>query len=79
MQYFVRAMAMHKDSARTFGPEVPCAGLAAAKEEAKRIVMNADPALRVQADACSRNRGLVWTKYRCWINERGDFQEKVLV
>jgi hypothetical protein len=79
MQYFVRAMETHKESDRTFGPEVPCAGLAAAKAEAKRIVLSADPARRLQADACARNGGPVRTKYRCWVNERGDFQESVLV
>ena len=79
MQYFVRAMEKHKDSKRIFGPELPCSGLAAAMAEAKRIVLSADPAVRLQADACARNRGQVRTKYRCWINERGDFQERSLV
>ena len=79
MQYFVRAMEKHKESTRTFGPELPCPGLEVAKAEAQRIVLAADPAVRLQADACARNRGQVRTKYRCWINERGDFQERVLV
>jgi hypothetical protein len=79
MQYFVRAMEKHKESDRTFGPESPCSGLAVAKAEAKRLVLSADPAVRLQADACVRNRGQVRTKYRCWVNERGDFQERTLV
>jgi hypothetical protein len=79
MQYFVRAMEKHKDSNNTFGPEVLCPGLDIAKAEAKRIVLAADPNLRLQADACARNGGQVRTKYRCWVNERGDFQESVLV
>ena len=36
-------------------------------------------AVRLQADACMRNRDHVRTKYRCWINERGEFQESALV
>lgn len=79
MQYFVRTMEMNKDSARVFGSEVPCAGLAAAKNEAKRIVLSSPPAAMLQADACFRNRTGVRTKYRCWINERGEFQESALV
>jgi hypothetical protein len=79
MQYFVRAMEKHKESDKTFGPELPCSDLDLAKAAAKRIVLAADPALRLQADACARNRGLVRTSYRCWINERGDFQERSLV
>ncbi len=79
MQYFVRTMEKHKESDRTFGPELPCPGLAVAKAEAKRLVLAADPAVRLQADACARNGGHVQTKYRCWVNERGDFQESVLV
>jgi hypothetical protein len=79
MQYFVRAMEKHRESSRTFGPELLCSGLPTAKAEAKRIVLSADPALRLQADACLRNGGQVRTKYRCWINEHGDFQEKSLI
>ena len=79
MQYFVRSMEMHKESSRTFSPERLCYGLSAAKAEAKRIVLSADPALMLQADACARNRGQVRTKYRCWVNERGEFQESNLV
>jgi len=79
MQYFVRAVEMHKESDRTFGRELLCAGLGAARDEAKRMVLASDPALRLRADACARNRGHVQTKYRCWLNERGEFQETVLV
>jgi len=79
MQYFVRAWETHKDSKQVFGPELLCPELTRAKAEAKQLVLTADPALRLQADACCRNRGIVITKYRCWINEKGDFQERALV
>jgi len=79
MKYFVRTMEKHKESAKVFSAEVPCSGLEHAKQEAKRIVMKSSPALMLQADACFRNQALVRTKYRCWINERGEFQERALV
>jgi hypothetical protein len=79
MQYFVRAMEKHDDSKNVFGPELACSGLDNAKAEAKRMVLSSDPALRLLADACSRNGGQVRTMYRCWINDRGDFQESVLL
>jgi len=79
MTYFVRTIERHKESTRVFGAEVPCSGLESAKEAAKRIVMESHPALMLQADACFRNRMQVLTKYRCWINERGEFQERALV
>ncbi|MBZ5606172.1 MAG: hypothetical protein LAO79_28100 [Acidobacteriia bacterium] len=79
MQYFVRAMEKHRDSDRVYGPEMPCTGLDMAKAEAKRIVLAADPAIRLQADACTRNGGHVRTKYRCWVNDRGEFLESLLV
>jgi len=79
MQYFVRTMEKHKDSMRVFSIELPCSGLNDAKEEAKRMVLQSNPALMLQADACFRNRNQVRTKYRCWINERGEFQERALV
>jgi hypothetical protein len=79
MQYFVRTMEMHRDSTRVFGPEVPCPGLAAAKEAAKKLVLSSPPKLMLQADACFRSRNGVRTKYRCWVNERGEFQESALV
>lgn len=78
MQYFIRTM--EKSEGRgAFSPEVACAGLHAAKAEAKRVVMASDPAVRLLADACSRNGGQVRTLYRCWINDRGDFQESILL
>jgi hypothetical protein len=79
MQYFVRTMEMHRDSQRIFSPEVPCSGLAAAKETARKLVMSSEPKIMLQADACFRNRNEVRTKYRCWMNERGEFQESSLV
>lgn len=79
MQYFVRTMEKHENRSNTFSPEIPCPGLLAAKAEAKRIVMASDPALRLLADACSRNGGQVRTMYRCWINEQGSFRESALL
>ncbi|HEX5226122.1 MAG TPA: hypothetical protein VFW44_00350 [Bryobacteraceae bacterium] len=78
MQYFVRTMEK-QDRGNTFGPEIACSGLVAAKAEAKRIIMASDPALRLLADACSRNGSLVRTMYRCWINDQGSFQESALL
>lgn len=78
MQYFVRAMEKHKESRNIFGPEFVCSGLDTAKAEAKRMVLSSDPAVRLLADACSRNEGQVRTMYRCWINDRGEFRESVL-
>jgi hypothetical protein len=79
MQYFVRTMERRKESPKAFSAEFPCSGLIAAKDEAKRMVMAAPPAAMLQADACFRNKDGVRTKYRCWINERGEFQERALV
>jgi hypothetical protein len=79
VQYFVRTIEKHKESSGVFCPESPCSGLVSAKEEAKRRVLESDPALMLQADACFRNRGHVRTKYRCWVNQRGEFHEYVLV
>jgi hypothetical protein len=53
--------------------------LSKAADEAKRKVLESDPAIMLQADACFRNRNQVWTKYRCWINDRGEFHERTLV
>jgi hypothetical protein len=60
-------------------PEHVCSALDQAIDEAKRRVMESDKSIMLQADACSRNRNLVRTKYRCWIDERGTFNERVLV
>ena len=79
MQYFIRTMETHKESKRIFSPELPYSALEDAKREAKRIVLGANPALMLQADACFRNRNGVRTKYRCWINDLGEFRESVLV
>jgi hypothetical protein len=72
-------METHKDSAKVYSAEVPCSGLENAKEEARKMVLKSRPDLMLQADVCFRNRTQVWTKYRCWINERGEFQERALV
>jgi len=79
MQYFVRTMEKHKDSVGNFGPELTCNGLTQAKDEAKRIVLSSNPKMMLQADACFRNQNGVRTKYRCWMNERGEFHEYALV
>jgi hypothetical protein len=79
MQYFVRTMEKHRESDRTFRTEMLCSGLDIAKAEAKRIVLASDPTIRLQADACARHGRLVRTKYRCWINDRGEFLEIALV
>jgi len=79
MQYFVRTMQTQKDCPRVFSPELPCSGLGEAKEKARRMVLESPPSVMLQADACFRNRNEVRTKYRCWINERGEFQERALV
>ena len=79
MRYFVRTMEKHKESDGQFSPEVPCDGLVMAKEQAKRLVLGADPSVCLQADACVHNGRSVRTKYRCWVNERGEFHESVLV
>jgi hypothetical protein len=79
MEYFVRTMEKHKESTKVFSAELPCSGLEQAKDEARRMVMQSHPSIMLQADACFRNREQVRTKYRCWINERGEFQERALV
>jgi hypothetical protein len=77
--YFVRTMEKHKESTRSFSAEIPCRGLREAEDEARRIVLGSDPAIMLLADACFRNRNQVQTKYRCWINDRGEFCEQTLV
>jgi len=79
MQFFVRTMENHKTSTRSFSSERPCSGLRAATDEAKRMVLASDPALMLQADACVRNRGHIRTKYRCWLDQRGEFHEYTLL
>lgn len=78
MHYFVRMVEKHKESSRAFSPEIPCSGLQSAVDEAKRRVLQSDPAIMLQADACFKNRDQVRTKYSCWFNERGEFQERSL-
>ncbi len=86
MQYFAQAVDVRKENRRSGGepmvrqlyPELACSSLDQAIEEAKRAVMEADKAIMLQADACSRIRNQVRTKYRCWIDERGAFNERIL-
>jgi len=54
-------------------------GLRKAADEAKRKVLESDPSIMLQADACFRNRNQIWTKYGCWVNERREFHERTLV
>jgi len=87
VEYFVRVMDVRKESrqsgaapiAKQLYPEVIFSALGQAIDEAKRRVLEADKTVMLQADACSRNRNLVRTKYRCWIDERGTFNERALV
>ena len=86
MEYFVRTMDVRKESRQSGSaplmkqqyPELVCSALGQAIDEAKRRVMESDRTIMLQADACSRNRNQVWTKYRCWIDERGVFNERAL-
>jgi hypothetical protein len=56
-------------------PELACSSLGHAIDEAKRKVLESDKVTMLQADACFRNRNQVRTKYRCWIDEHGGFNE----
>jgi len=86
VQYFVRTMDVRKESRQSSSvrlvkrlyPELVCSALGQAIDEAKRRVLESDRTLMLQADACSRNRNQVRTKYRCWIDERGAFNERAL-
>jgi hypothetical protein len=85
--YFVRTMDARKESRRKGSvplvkllyPELACSALGQAIAQAKRRVLASDRTLMLQADACSRNRDQVRTKYRCWIDQRGEFNELALV
>jgi hypothetical protein len=59
-------------------PRLACFTLSQAIEEAKRSVLESDKGIMVRSDACSRNNNQVRTKYRCWIDERGAFNELAL-
>ena len=86
MQYFVRTNDARKDSRhggsvpleKQLYPELTCFTLGQAIEEAKRSVLESDKTIMLRADACSRNNNQVRTKYRCWIDERGGFNELAL-
>jgi hypothetical protein len=86
VQYFVRTDDMRKESkpngsiplSKRSYPERPCFTLSEAIEEAKRSVLESDKTIMLRADACSRNNNQVRTKYRCWIDERGAFNELAL-
>jgi hypothetical protein len=86
VQYFARAVDVRKENRRSGSaplvkklyPELVFSSLGEAIEQAKRSVLESDKAMMLQADACSRNRNQVRTKYRCWIDERGAFNERIL-
>jgi hypothetical protein len=82
VQYFVRTTDVRKDNrhsgsvplAKRLYPELACSNL----DQAKRSVLKSDKTIMLRADACSRNMNQVRTKYRCWIDERGAFNELAL-
>ncbi len=86
LQYFVRTMDVRKETrhggspplVKREYPELACYNLNQAIDEAKRSVLEADKNVLLQADACTRNLNQVRTKYRCWIDERGAFNELAL-
>jgi hypothetical protein len=86
VQYFVRTDDVRKENRHSGSaplikqlyPERACFTLSQAIEEAKRSVLESDKAIMLRADACSRNNNQVRTKYRCWIDERGAFNELAL-
>ena len=85
MQYFARAMDVRKEHPRSsvplakrLYPEFACSSLGQAIDQARRSVLESDKTIMLQAEACSRNRNHVQTKYRCWIDERGAFHERIL-
>jgi hypothetical protein len=86
VQYFVRTNDVRNESRRggsvplvkRLYPELTCFTLGQAIEEAKRSVLESDKTIMLRADACSRNNNQVRTKYRCWIDERGGFNELAL-
>jgi hypothetical protein len=85
LEYFARAMDVRKEHPRSsvsvtkrLYPEFACGSLAQAIDQAKRSVLESDKSIMLQAEACSRNRNHVQTKYRCWIDERGAFNERIL-
>jgi hypothetical protein len=86
VQYFVRTEDVRKESRhggslpliKRLYPELACFTLGQAIEEAKRSVLESDKTIMLRADACLRNNNQVRTKYRCWIDERGAFNELAL-
>lgn len=85
MQYFFRTSDVRKEGRRSsvplvrrLYPDVACAALDQAIDRAKQTVLESDRTLMLQSDACYRSRNGVQTKYRCWIDERGVFNERTL-
>ena len=79
MQYFVRVRERHDDGVRKVYPDLMCSGLSQAVKEAKRMVLEADQARMLEADACFRKGTGVHTKYRCWMDARGSLHESALI
>jgi hypothetical protein len=85
VQYFFRTSDVRKEGRRSLVPlvkrvypDVACAALDEAIARAKQTVLESDRTLMLQSDACSRNGNAVQTRYRCWIDERGVFNERTL-
>jgi hypothetical protein len=85
VQYFVRTMDIRKESRRgsvplvkALYPELACFTLGQAIEEAKRSVLASAGTVMLRSDACFRKNSQVRTKYRCWVDERGAFNELAL-
>jgi molybdopterin/thiamine biosynthesis adenylyltransferase len=84
VQYFFRTSDVRKERralapiVKRLYPDVACAALGQAIDQAKQTVLASDRTLMLQSDACARNRNGVQTKYRCWIDERGGFNEITL-
>lgn len=78
MQYFIRTIEKHKEGKKAFSTELFFSSLGHATQAARQAVRDSNPAVMLQADACFRNRGEVRTKFRCWIDERGEFHERSL-
>jgi len=86
LEYFVRVTDARNESkwrgsaplVRQLYPEQAYPALDQAIDQAKRTIMKSERNLMLQADACFRNKSQVTTKYRCWIDARGEFNEITL-
>jgi hypothetical protein len=85
VQYFVRTVDIRKENRRSSAPlvkalypELACFTLGQAIEQAKRSVLASGGTVMLRSDACFRKNNQVRTKYRCWVDERGAFNELAL-